>query len=231
MPSPEVLIPDLLALEGCSPASTLRWAYEQLHAGRLSSNQQQQQPGQEAMSQEDFAVLASLMWQGCSSSSSANTSASASTSSPRSVLGRRAALAEAAAKAQLNAYAEPHPDTAAAALSGGQTPGAAVPEAQVPSRTKLAEPQTTPLLPTRAGKLLPQSLTGIWPAMAMINHSCSPNACTIVLARSTEGVVGLEGQQQQHKRSSGARARVMVVRAARPLEAGEEVTISYAGEN
>ncbi|KAF5836261.1 hypothetical protein DUNSADRAFT_6213 [Dunaliella salina] len=61
--------------------------------------------------------------------------------------------------------------------------------------------------------------TGIWPAHAMLNHSCSPNACTLV--------VGGAGDDQTDGEDD--RAWKMVVRAARRISAGEEVTITYAG--
>ncbi len=50
-------------------------------------------------------------------------------------------------------------------------------------------------------------MTGIFldPALAMINHSCVPNA-----------FIGFD-------------KRTAVLRAARPIEEGEEITISYIG--
>jgi len=46
---------------------------------------------------------------------------------------------------------------------------------------------------------------GLWPHFCLINHSCAPNCSPLVLGRT------------------------MLVRAARPVPAGAEITISYAG--
>jgi hypothetical protein len=48
------------------------------------------------------------------------------------------------------------------------------------------------------------ALVGVWPAMAMINHACSPNASTLNLA-----------------------GKVLVVRASKSIDRGEEVTITW----
>jgi len=50
---------------------------------------------------------------------------------------------------------------------------------------------------------------GVWPEFAMLNHSCAPNAINYPLHLSGRGL--------------------MVVRAARDIAAGDEVTISYVG--
>jgi hypothetical protein len=52
-----------------------------------------------------------------------------------------------------------------------------------------------------------QSFMGVWPAMALLNHACAPNAA-----------VAVEGD-----------ACTMLVRAATPIAAGDEVTICYNG--
>jgi len=53
----------------------------------------------------------------------------------------------------------------------------------------------------------PEAHIGVWPEMALLNHSCSPNSINYVL-----------GSGSAH-----------VVRAAVPIRAGSEVTISYLG--
>ena len=89
-----------------------------------------------------------------------------------------------------------------------------------------------------------RGFVGVWPAMAMINHSCAPNASAMVLlspreAQASEG--GASGMLQARlgeggeagtagSSASGSGSElVMVVRAARNIRADEEVTISYAG--
>lgn len=49
---------------------------------------------------------------------------------------------------------------------------------------------------------------GIWPVLAMINHSCSPNASVTVVGSSPSWAV---------------------VRAAKPIPSGSEILINYAG--
>ncbi|KXZ47298.1 hypothetical protein GPECTOR_36g24 [Gonium pectorale] len=51
----------------------------------------------------------------------------------------------------------------------------------------------------------PRGHIGLWPEFALLNHSCAPNAVNFVVGDA------------------------MVVRACRPIRAGEEVTISYLG--
>lgn len=51
----------------------------------------------------------------------------------------------------------------------------------------------------------PRGHIGLFPEFALFNHSCAPNAINFVVGRS------------------------MVVRAAEPIKAGDEVTISYLG--
>lgn len=85
--------------------------------------------------------------------------------------------------------------------------------------------------------------------MALINHSCAPNAATMVLASSSEVKVAeylqLENKQvpipsssfesrtkdgvKGASKGSASRDLMMVVRAATALKAGEEVTIAYTG--
>ena len=52
------------------------------------------------------------------------------------------------------------------------------------------------------------SFLGLWPAFALINHSCRPNASTMVLSSKEE--------------------LMMLVRAGREIKAGEEISIAYS---
>ena len=53
---------------------------------------------------------------------------------------------------------------------------------------------------------VPCSFVGLWPEFALLNHSCMPNSCMMVLQGT------------------------MFVRTAVPLRRGTEVTINYAGD-
>ena len=53
------------------------------------------------------------------------------------------------------------------------------------------------------------SIVGLWPEFAMLNHACAPSAINFPVHLAT--------------------GKFMAVRAARPLAAGEEATISYVG--
>jgi len=81
-----------------------------------------------------------------------------------------------------------------------------------------AEPYQDVALASLHGHVL-RAHVGIWPAHALLNHSCSPNACTLVVGGT--GGDRADGEDD--------RAWKMVVRAARSISAGEEVTITYAG--
>lgn len=52
----------------------------------------------------------------------------------------------------------------------------------------------------------PGSCAGLWPELALLNHSCAPNAVVVVVGGAA------------------------YVRAARPIVEGEEVAVSYLGE-
>ncbi|GBF88897.1 hypothetical protein Rsub_01396 [Raphidocelis subcapitata] len=55
-------------------------------------------------------------------------------------------------------------------------------------------------------ELSPESVAGLWPEFALLNHSCAPNTCAAPFGN------------------------VLVVRAATPILAGEELTTCYLGE-
>lgn len=87
------------------------------------------------------------------------------------------------------------------------------------------------------------SYVGVWPGLAMFNHSCSPNASAMVLlqgtAPSTSAAAAATGSStepafyQQHHEPDGRAGpgpggeMLMLVRAACNIKAGDEVTIPY----
>ncbi|KAI8466324.1 MAG: hypothetical protein J3K34DRAFT_485005 [Monoraphidium minutum] len=113
----------------------------------------------------------------------------------------RQALKRRVAKAvAFNAFADRHQDLALAALARG--PGA---RGAAGGGAAAAAGDGE-----RAAGEAPAAVAGLWPEFAMLNHCCAPNAINYPL------------------HLAGGRPP-MVVRAARAIAAGEEVTISYFG--
>lgn len=89
-----------------------------------------------------------------------------------------------------------------------------------------------------------RSYVGVWPGQAMYNHSCSPNASAMPLLQGAAAGTAAEAagssagtalfQQHDVPQGSGGDAgpgpgseMLMLVRAARNMKAGDEVTIAY----
>lgn len=87
-----------------------------------------------------------------------------------------------------------------------------------------------------------RSFVGVWPGLAMYNHSCSPNASAMPLLQVAAAGAAAAGSSagtalfQQHDMLQGrggdegpgpGSEMLMLVRAARTIKAGDEVTIAY----